>query len=135
MIRAAAPRSVLLFTLLAMLTAAGSCDEAAEGVAVPSGRLVQVQDVITDAPGPAGATARFRFVVPDLTAGEDASADMQALCDTHALPQIAGMDPAPQQIIIALASQAVPFGQAAPDVVQFFEAYRPADGTCIWEPF
>jgi hypothetical protein len=113
-------------------------DEAAgDAIAVPSGRDIRLIDVITNAPGTAGAAARFRFLAPglteaDLTVTED---DMQALCDTYALSRIDGMVPEPQQIIISLAAEAVPFGQPAPDVVQFFESYRIDGGTCQWEPF
>ena len=117
--------------------AVGGCKEEAAGdaVKVPSGREVQALDVITNAPGTDGATARFRFVVPGLRRDDDWSADMQALCDQYALPRIEGMVPAPRQIIIALADRVVPFGEAAPDAVQFFEGYRVTNGSCIWEVF
>lgn len=122
-----------------LLLAAGACEDdaqpAGDAVAVPSGRAVQALDVITDLHGPEGATARFRFVVPGLRPDEDASADMQALCDSYALPRTEGMVPPPQQIVITFANRAVPFGEAAPDAVQFFEAYSPQDGACIWEMF
>ena len=122
-----------------LLLAAGACEEdappAGDAVAVPSGRVVQVLDVITDLHGPAGATARFRFVVPGLKPEEDTSADMQALCDSFALPRTDGMVPAPQQIVISFAGAAVPFGEAAPHVVQFFESYRIENGACVWEVF
>jgi hypothetical protein len=124
--------AVCASALLALI----GCNEEApdgEGVAVPSGREVTFLDVITNAPGTEGSTARFRFVAPGLQAGEDASDDMQALCETYALPRIGGMVPEPQQIIIVLSDRAVPFGETAPDAVQFFEAYRPQDATCIWE--
>lgn len=119
-----------------ILLAAGGCEGAPpadDALAVPSGRKVEFLDVITNAPGAEGATARFRFVAPSLTAGEDASADMEALCNGYALPKIGGMVPEPQQIIIVLADRAVPFGEAAPEAVQFFEAYSVLDGSCMWE--
>lgn len=120
------------------LLAAGACeDEAPKGdtITVPSGREVRFLDVISNAPGPQGATARFRFVVPGLQTGEDASADMEALCNSYALPRVSGNVPAPQQIVIVFADQAVPFGETAPDTVQFFEAYGLKNGACIWEVF
>lgn len=125
--------------LLPALAIVAACqDEATEGVIeVPSGREVRLIDVITNAPGNAGAAARFRFLAPGLV-DEDlagSSADMQALCDTYALPRIDGMVPEPQQIIISLAAEPVPFGQPAPEVVQFFEIYRVEEGLCQWEPF
>jgi hypothetical protein len=98
---------------------------------------VQLIDVISNVAGTAGAAARFRFLVPDLAADDFAVSvdDMQELCDTYALPKTIGTVPQPQQIIISLAAAKVPFGQAAPDVVQFFETYRIEDGACVVEPF
>ncbi|WP_374431555.1 DUF6497 family protein [Tabrizicola sp.] len=128
---------VLLLSALAVLSACQ--DEAADGptVEVPSGRAVSLIDVITNVPGPAGAAARFRFLVPDLTSEdvETAAADMQAVCDSFALSRTEGTVPAPQQIIITFMSSAVPFGEAAPDVVQFFESFRIENGACVWEVF
>lgn len=129
-----------MMALLVALSATAACQEdaPAEGaIAVPSGREVTLIDVITNAPGVAGAAARFRFLVPgldedDLEASID---DMQVLCDNHAIPLTVGMVPEPQQIIIALLALEVPFGQPAPEVVQFFETYRVEDGACVVEPF
>jgi hypothetical protein len=132
--------SFRLAVLFAALASQAGCQEDAprEGaVPVPSGREVMPLDVITNAPGTGGAAARFRFVVPDL--GEDdleaSAADMQALCDGHALPMTVGMVPAPQQIIITLMATEVPFGEPSPDVVQFFETYGIEAGACVVEPF
>ncbi|MFZ1468316.1 MAG: DUF6497 family protein [Paracoccaceae bacterium] len=124
-----------------LLLAAGGCDDtppaadAAGAITLPSGLIAQPLDVITNAPGAKGDTVRFRYVAPDLQAGQDASADMQVLCDDNALPQLAKTDPKPQQIIIVLADRAVPFGEAAPDAVQYFEAYAIKTDACIWEIF
>jgi len=131
---------ILPVMLLAALAVVAGCEEEkGDGpkVEVPSGRKLSLIDVITNAPGPSGATARFRFLAPGL-ASEDAdaaAADMQALCDSFALPRTDGMVPAPQQIVISFAGAAVPFGEAAPDVVQFFESYRIENGACVWEVF
>jgi hypothetical protein len=124
-----------------LLLAAGGCDEdppsGGETVTLPSGRTVTLLDVITNAPGVDGAAARFRFIAPGLRAGEAEawSDDMLALCETYALPRVRDNVPAPQQIIISLSDRAVPFGEAAPDAVQFFEAYAPKGDACIWEMF
>jgi Family of unknown function (DUF6497) len=129
-----------LVVSLAALAALVACqdDAAPDGaIPVPSGRGVVPIDVITNMPGTAGAAARFRYLVPDLAADDlSASADdMQVLCDSHALPLTGGMVPAPQQVIITLMASEVPFGQPAPDVVQFFETYRVEDGACVVEPY
>jgi Family of unknown function (DUF6497) len=132
----------IFFRFAAVCTVAllAACQEetpAGGAIDVPSGRALSLIDIVTNAPGPAGATARFRFLAPDLTPAEleTASADMQAVCDSFAISRIDGMVPAPQQIIITFMSAEVPFGEAAPDVVQFFESYRPENGACVWEVF
>lgn len=124
--------------ILALAFVSGCKEEKPAGaIEVPSGREVILIDVITNIRGPEGATARFRFLAPGLSdaEGETAPADMQALCDTYALPRTKGTVPEPQQIVISLSAEVVPFGEAAPDVVQFFEAYRPEDDQCVWEAF
>lgn len=118
------------------LAAAG----AGGAITVPSGQSVTLQDVIWNEPGPMGLTFRFRFVAPEIAPGgrvdaEMASADMAVLCQDFALPRIDPHGPQPAQVIISLSDRAVPFGEAQPDVTQFFEAYRIEDGACIWEMF
>ena len=125
---------------LSALALVAACQEdppAGDAIEVPSGRTLSLIDIVTNAPGPAGATARFRFLAPGLSAdeAEAAAADMQALCDSFAVKRIDGMVPAPQQIVISFAGAAVPFGEAAPDVVQFFESFRPENDACVWEVF
>jgi hypothetical protein len=131
---------VILAALFAVLAAAGGCEETlptGDAVTVPSGRELSLIEIISNVPGPEGATARFRFLAPGLTEADIATSadDMQALCDSFALGRIDSMVPAPQQIIISLASADVPFGEAAPDVVQFFEAFSVETGACILAPF
>jgi hypothetical protein len=107
-------------------------------IAVPSGQPVTLQEVIWNAPGPQGLTLRFRFLAPEIRAGgtvdfDTAMADMLHLCQTFALPRLADFGPAPAQVIISMADVALPFGDAAPEATQFFEAYSVQDGTCVWE--
>jgi Family of unknown function (DUF6497) len=107
-------------------------------IPVPSGQAVTLQEVVWNAPGPDGLTLRFRFVAPAIAPGgvldfEAASADMQALCETYAIPRLTDFGPQVQQIVISLADRAVVFGATEPDATQFFEAYRVEDGACIWE--
>ncbi|MCU0905176.1 MAG: DUF6497 family protein [Tabrizicola sp.] len=126
-----------LICAVALLAACQDEAPAGETFEVPSGRDLTLIDIVTNAPGPSGATARFRFLAPGLSEAdlEASAADMQAVCDSFAVKRIDGMVPAPQQIIISFASAAVPFGEAAPDVVQFFESFRPENGACVWEAF
>ena len=115
-------------------------DGAGEVVLLPSGQEVVLQDVISNVPGPEGMTLRFRFVSPAVAPGgglefEAASEALQHLCDTYALPRVAEFGPAPAQIVVSLSDVALPFGEAAPEAVQFFESYRIEDGACLWEMF
>lgn len=108
---------------------------------VPSGQVVTLLDVIGDAPGPAGATLRFRFLAPQIarTGGrigfEQAAADMQALCDSFALPRLAELGPRPSQIIISFSDIPVPFGATMPEATQYIEAFSVRDNACIWEVY
>ncbi len=139
-------RRLILLCLTPLLLAGGGCEDRAaappaasgEGiaeVALKSGGTAVLQEIVTSVPGTEGATARFRFVLPGLRAGEDRGDDMQTLCDDFALSRIEGMIPSPQQIVISLADRDLPFGEPAPDAVQFFEAYRVQGGHCIWDMF
>ncbi len=102
---------------------------------LPSGLQAGVIEVLQDANGPNGLVMRFRFLVPDLKpdAYDVVAADMMHLCQTYALPRLPTMGPVPGQIIISFADQNLPFGQAAPEAVQYFEAFRIENGECVWE--
>jgi hypothetical protein len=109
---------------------------AAEEIIAPSGQHVEWQETRQDAPGPDGLTMRFRFIAPDIDGKVDTDTalnDMQWLCDSWALPRIASTGPQPAQVIISLAAREVPFGVASDDTTQYFEAFRPEGGRCIWE--
>ncbi|PZR01074.1 MAG: acetolactate synthase [Cereibacter sphaeroides] len=112
-----------------------------EKIAVPSGQVLTLQDVVWNAPGPAGLTMRFRFVAPGIAEEggtvdfDTAATDMAWLCQNFALPRISNTGPRPEQIIISLADRALEFGQAAPEATQFFSAYSLVDGVCVEEPF
>jgi hypothetical protein len=113
-------------------------DGAGEAVPVPSGQAVSLLDVVLDADAMA---ARFRFVAPAIAKDggsvdfETASADMAHLCQAFALPRLVETGANAAQIIISFSDRPVPFGQAAPEATQFFEAYRIEGDACIWEAF
>ncbi|SIS56932.1 DUF6497 family protein [Phaeovulum vinaykumarii] len=109
---------------------AGGAETAPDPVDVPAFE----DDLSGDAfdPDAAGADAAG----PDAAgmAGADPLlADLTWLCDTQALPALAGGGPQPAQIIISVADRPVPFGAPNPEAVQVFEAFRPENGRCVWE--
>ncbi len=107
-------------------------------IAVPSGQVVTLQDVVGNVPGPNGLTVRFRFLAPGIGNAvtlEAAQTDMEALCNSYALSRVAEFGPTPSQIVISLSDVAVPFGEAAPEATQYFEAYSIQDNICIWDVF
>ena len=110
-------------------------------IAVPSGQVVTLLDVITDTAGPAGLTMRFRFLAPGVAklggtiTAEVAGADMDALCQDYALPRVANIGPQPAQIVISMSDMDVPFGESHPEATQLFNSYSIADGLCVWEMF
>lgn len=114
---------------------------AQEEIKVPSGQRITFIETVRDAPGPDGLTYRFRFLAPDIArtdgtvTDEMAFEDMAALCVEYALPHLSNIGPRPSQIIISLADRPVPFGAPDPDATQFFEAFHPEDGACIWDGF
>lgn len=129
------------FAFLAMLALLAPPAHADAVIALPSGRWVTFNDVIWGEPGPAGLTVRFRFLEADLgavvasAAYEDLEADMQYLCENYALARIANTGPQPATVMVSISDRPVAFGEAAPGVVQVFEAYRPEAGQCLWEGY
>ncbi len=110
---------------------------AVDAIRTPSGLTVTFHDVVTDAPG-LGLAYRFRFVAPDLDPAADyvtTEADLVWLCHAFALPRLAEIGPAPDRIVISLADRPVPFGETAPEAVQFFEAYALQGTECVWQGF
>ncbi|MCY1127344.1 DUF6497 family protein [Frigidibacter sp. RF13] len=110
-------------------------------IPVPSGQTVTYFETIQNAQGPEGLTYRFRFIAPAIARdggtidADTALLDMEYLCNTFALGAIPSTGPQPAQIVVSLADRPVPFGEPAPEATQFFEAFRPEDGSCIWEGF
>ena len=108
---------------------------------VPSGQGVSLHELIVDAPSPNTVIYRFRYLAPAIareggTMDFEASiADMQHLCEVHAVTQMAEPAAAKVQVIISFADMPVPFGETNPEVTQFFVAFTYKDGLCILEPF
>lgn len=110
-------------------------------LALPSGQIVTLIETIWNTMGPAGLVTRFRFLAPQINVEtgtvpfEAASQDIAWACQNFALAKVVEFGPLPSQIIISLEDRPVPFGEADPEALQFFEAFRIENGACIWEVF
>lgn len=120
--------------IIAAMVWAGSVG--ATEITAPSGAQLTLFDVVLE-----GDTARFRFHAPQIGGDDPAFGytqvvdDFQWLCETYALPALANASVMPTEIVISMASAQVPFGESAPDIVQFFEAYAPMGDVCEWKDF
>lgn len=136
--RAAGPagRVTPAAALIAAVACAGGTALAQDGATekrmdLPSGLEAHLQEVLRH-----DGVWRFRFVAPGFTrdAGlETIAADLEHLCNAHALPNAPGA--AGARIIVSLADRPSEFGVLDPETTQVFEAYRVENGTCIWEAF
>nr|WP_275393924.1 DUF6497 family protein [Aliiroseovarius sp. Z3] len=125
--------------------AAGSTEalfEEGMRINVPSGQEVTFLDVIEGEDSAVGTAIRVRFLAPRISRENgdlefvQAEGDMATLCQDYVLPQMLTTGVAmPAQIIIVLSDRVVEHGMTDPDATQFFEAYRPEDGMCVWEGF
>ena len=108
---------------------------AADTIEVPSGQPLSFLEFISENDGD---LVRFRFLTPQIGAGYDymtVMPDFQALCDAQVMPVLDQNGLAPSQIVLSMSAQDIPFGEDNPDVLQFFEIFRPENGLCIWEEF
>ena len=106
-----------------------------DNIPVPSGQALSFIEFISEAEG---ETVRFRFLTPDIgTAFDyiDVAADFQMVCDDLVLPVLDANALAPRQIVLSMSVVDIPFGEDHLDVLQFFEIFKPENGTCIWEEF
>lgn len=113
---------------------------AAKAVEVPSGQPIDLSEVLVDAQS-SKTWLRFRFLAPRIAVGEgqltysEVEMDFQHLCDELAVPYIAEYALSGDVVVISMADRDVPFGEADPDSIQYFEAFRIQNGTCVWEEF
>jgi len=107
---------------------------------VPSAQEVTLHEVLIDVQADA-TWLRFRYLTPQIAEGdaqisfEIASDDMMHLCQTFALPYLVEHTLSPDKIVVSFMDRITEFGQPDPDAIQYFEAFRPEDGVCIWDEF
>lgn len=107
---------------------------------LPSRQSVELYEILLDKVG-GEDWIRFRFVAPEIARDGgrlsfvEAEPDMAVLCETVALPHLAGTAGKADKIAISLSDRPTEFGVPSPEATQFVEIYRPENGRCIWEAF
>lgn len=110
-------------------------------ISAPSGLQVELHETLYEPLGVTASTARImrlRFVAPDLGDVEEygidrVEGDFEWFCHQFGLPRARKAAPLVEQVIVSIASQEVPFGDIVPEVVQYFDAFRIEEDSCIWE--
>lgn len=103
---------------------------------VPSRQLVTLQEAFYETQQDGAVWLRLRFLAPRIGPGpgqygfDVVEWDMAHLCETLGLPLAA--EGGAEAIVVSFANAPIEFGEANPDVAQFFELYLPREGECIW---
>jgi hypothetical protein len=106
---------------------------------VPSRQVVTLQEAFFEEQPGGEIWLRLRFVAPRIGSGpgdygfDVVEWDMVHLCETLGLPW--AREGGAELIVVSFAAAPVAFGEAAPDVAQFFEAYRPEGDECVWQEY
>lgn len=109
--------------------------ESSDIVVLPSGLSAHLHEII-EGDGGSDAVTRLRFVADaftiDAMTPDAVLKDMTFLCMNNALPHL-GDTADGRTVIISMADRVSPFGVIDASLVQIFEVFTIADGTCIWE--
>lgn len=103
---------------------------------LPSGQALVLWEIVWERVEASGTQAVLRFIAPDIAREggavdvDAAFADMDWLCETHAVP-IAGL-PASQAdtVVVTLMDRPVPRGITDAAATQYFGIYAIVDGKC-----
>lgn len=128
-------RNRILALALAMTPGLATAQEES-AVAVPSGMPVTFYEALAES----ATVQRFRFLAPQIGGAaprsfDEVAADMQHLCDSFALPRVGQSGVIPELIVISFMAEPVDAGVMSPEIRQYFEAYSPRNGACVWEAF
>lgn len=129
-------KRVAIFVAFTGLSIGGWLGARADAViAVPSGQPLSFLEFLSE---DEGEIVRFRFLAPQI--GEafsyaDVMGDFQVICDEQIIPVLDTNALTPRQIVLSMSAVDIPFGEDAPDVLQFFELFSAENGRCIWEEF
>lgn len=140
----AAAAATLALSLTVPTILAASQDDWVEGMSleVPSGQTITLLEVNQQDGNQGGSAIHVRFLAPEIArttgsiAFSQAEEDMAVICQDYVLPHLSKItDVEPEQIVIVLADRWVEFGVSDMEATQFFEAFRPENGVCVWDGF
>ncbi|MCK0169756.1 DUF6497 family protein [Aliiroseovarius sp. S1123] len=140
----AAAAATLALSLTMSTTLAAAQEDWFDGVPlqVPSGQPVTLLEVNQQDGNHGGSAIHVRFLAPEISRNtgrigfSQAEEDMAVICQDYVLPHLSRITQTePEQIVIVLADRWVEFGVSDMDATQFFEAFRPEDGVCVWDGF
>jgi len=125
---------------LAMVIATGAASAEQASLRALSGvdyLPYEVLFVPSDADAAARDMVRMRLVAPQIADQEQfgfevIEPDFQMLCEHEGLRIVAESAPNAREIVVMVASESVPFGDSAPNVVQYFDLFNVEDDTCVW---
>lgn len=136
--------ATLALSLILPTSLAASQDDWSEGMSltVPSGQPITLLEVNQQDGNQGGSSIHVRFLAPEIArntgsiAFSQAEEDMAVICQDYVLPHLSKItETEPEQIVIVLADRWVEFGVSDMDATQFFEAFRPENGECVWDGF
>jgi len=125
---------------LAMVIATGAASAEQASLRALSEVNYLHHEVLFEPPGAYDAVrrvVRMRLLAPQIADQKQFSfevlePDFQALCDSEGLRIVAEFAPNAREIVVSVASEALPFGESAPNVVQYFDLFNVEDDTCVW---
>ncbi len=107
-------------------------------LSVPSGQIVALGEQLVVPPD--DRILYLGFTAPSIggdyaVSFERALRDMDVLCETIAVPEagkLIGQGVRIDEVVVRFMEQLIPYGEVAPDVAQYLNAYDISGGTCVW---
>ncbi len=125
------------FSFVALLAVATTARGQEGAPTVPSGLDLTLYELILENQPDGQVWARYRFIAPDLVQSDfdRVSGDFPEICASYALPELDARGANPAMVVLSYADRPIPFGEPAPEAVQFVESFRIDQGACIWEAY
>ncbi|MEM9434859.1 MAG: DUF6497 family protein [Pseudomonadota bacterium] len=134
-------RRIFAISIALSLVAGAHSAAAREVLETPSGLKLAAPEVIFEPVGALASSAsqvRLRYVAPliadiELFGFDRLEGDFLYLCQQDGLKITTGAAPRATRVIVSIASVPLAFGETAPNITQYFDAFLIKENTCIWE--